>query len=280
MNRRQFFVRSAAGALASAYNASLLYDASVTTALAQTTPPTVAPPTTGGFKLQYELDVPTNETAQKMFDELAYQRAVQVYLWGLPAVGMQQYRVANAKAMGGGTDDYKLGYLGDLLKSNIEHLTGNPDSMYIDYMFDTHNGPIIAEVPSTLPGFIDDMWELPVVDVIPKVSPIGKYLIVPPGWKGEAPKNHLVARPNTYVSWMLLRGNVEQTAQGPNTRAAVNEMITKLKIYPLSAAGNPSARPKLQYFNVGPNDRPHPARGVRLLPTVGRSCHERAADAD
>jgi hypothetical protein len=49
---------------------------------------------------------------------------------------------------------------------------------------------------------------------------------------------------------MALRGNVEQTAQGPDTRAAVNEMMTKLKLYPLSAAGNPSARPKLQYFNV------------------------------
>jgi hypothetical protein len=58
---------------------------------------------------------------------------VQVYLWGLAAVGMQQYRIANAKAMGGGSDDYKLGYLGDLLKSKIEHVTGNPDSMYIDY---------------------------------------------------------------------------------------------------------------------------------------------------
>ena len=150
--------------------------------------------------------------------------------------------------MGGGSDDYKVGYLGGLLKSNIEHLTGNTDSMYIDYMFDTRKGPIVAEVPPTLPGFIDDMWELPVVDVIQKVSPSGKYLIVPPG--GKAPEDHVVTRPNTYVSWMLLRGNVEQSTQGPGTRAAVNEMMTNLKIYLLSAAGNPSARPKLQLFNV------------------------------
>jgi hypothetical protein len=202
------------------------------------------------LKPQYELDVPTKETAERMFNELSYQRAVQVYLWGLPAVGMQQYRTANAAAMGGGSDDYKLGYLGGLLKSNIEHLTGNPDSMYIDYMFDTRKGPIVADVPRTLPGFIDDMWELPVIDVIPTVSPSGKYLIVPPGWVGQAPNDHVVARPNTYVSWMLLRGNVEQSAQGPDTRAAVNEMMTKLQIYPLSAAGNPSAWPKLQYFNL------------------------------
>jgi len=204
----------------------------------------------GTFKPQYQLGVPTADTAQKMLDELAYQRAVQVYLWGLSAVGMQQYRVANAAAMGGGADDYKLGYLGGLLKSNIEHVTGNPDSMYIDYFFDTHNGPIVAEVPPTLPGFIDDMWEYPVVDVIPKVSPSGKYLIVPPGWKGTAPKGFVVVRPNTYVSWMLLRGNVQQTAKGPDTSAAIREMKSKLKIYPLNASANASARPTLQYFDI------------------------------
>jgi hypothetical protein len=262
-NRREFGLLGASAAFA----------LGASPALAQTTSPTAtaASPTMTGFRPQYELDVPTGETAQRMFDELAYQRAVQVYLWGLPAVGMQQYRVANAKAMGGGSDDYKLGYLGDLLKSNIEHLTGNPDSMYVDYMFDTHNGPIVAEVPPTLPGFIDDIWELPVIDVIPKVSPSGKYLIVPPGWNGEAPGDHVVVRPNTYVSWMLLRGNVEQTAQGPDTRAAVHEMMTNLKIYPLSAADNTSARPKLQYFNVSD-------KTIDRIPPEGLAFFERLAE--
>lgn len=201
-------------------------------------------------KIEYQLDVPTPETAQRMFDELDYQRAVQVYLWGLSAAGMQQYRVANAKAMGGGPDDYKLGYLGGLLKPNIVHVTGNPDSMYIDYFFDTHDGPIIMEIPPTLPGLIDDMWELPVIDVIPQVSPAGKYLIVPPGWEGQAPADHVVVRPATYVSWMLLRGGVEQTDKGPDTTKAVSEMKTKLKIYPLSALADPSKRPELKYTDL------------------------------
>jgi hypothetical protein len=223
------------------------------------------------FVPQYKLGVPTNETAQQMFDELAYQRAVQVYLWGLPAVGMQQYRTANAQAMGGGPDDYKLGYLGDLLKSSIEHVTGNPDSMYIDYFFDTNKGPIVAEVPPTLPGFIDDMWELPVIDIIPQLSPSGKYLIVPPGWEGEAPKEHVVVRPNTYVSWMLLRGNVERTEQGPDTRAAVEEMKTKLKIYPLSAMNDLSARPPLQYFNMSD-------KTIDRIPPEGLASFQRLAE--
>lgn len=69
---------------------------------------------------------------------------------------MQQWRFANAKAMGGGTDEYKVGYLGGLLKNDIENLRGNPDSMYIDYFVDTRKGPIVIEVPPTLPGLLDD----------------------------------------------------------------------------------------------------------------------------
>lgn len=222
-------------------------------------------------KPEYHLDVPTADAAAKLLEELMYQRAVQVYLWGLSAVGMRQYRVANAEAMGGGPDDYKLGYLGSLMKSNLLHLTGNPDSMYVDYMFDTHNGPIVAEVPPTLPGLLDDMWEIPVIDVIPKMSPSGKYLIVPPGWEGEAPKDHVIARPNTYVSWMLLRGNVERTESGPDTTAAVNELKTKLKIYPLTALDDPSARPKLQYYDVS-------EMSIDRIPPEGFAYFERLAE--
>ena len=36
--------------------------------------------------LQYELGFPTPETTRKLFDEMDFQRAVQAYLWGYPAV--------------------------------------------------------------------------------------------------------------------------------------------------------------------------------------------------
>lgn len=220
--------------------------------------------------IEYRLGVPTEETAARMFDELTYQRAVQVYLWGLPAVGMQQYRVANAQGMGGGSDDYKLGYLGGLLKGNLLHLTGNPDSMYIDYFFDTKKGPIALEVPPNLPGFIDDMWELPVIDVIQQVSKTGKYLIVPPGWNGTAPEGFVVARPKTYVSWMLLRGGVQQVNGKPDTSAAVNAMKTQLKIYPYSEKGAQPA-PPLQYFDMSD-------KKLNRLPPEGLAYFERLAE--
>lgn len=196
-------------------------------------------------EIEYKYHIPSESTAENMLNQLTYQRATQMYLWAIPAVGMQQYRLANKKALGG-EDQYKVAYLGGLLKSNITHLTGNPDAMYIDYFFDTHDGPIVLEVPPTLPGLLDDMWQRPVIDVIAPISPTGKYLIVPPDWKGIAPKGFVVAKPQTYVSWLLLRGNVSKDG---STDAAVQEMKSKLKIYPLSELGKKPSRP-LEFIDI------------------------------
>ena len=38
---------------------------------------------TGRPTPEYKFDIPTLKTAQKMKDELFYQRATQMYLWGL-----------------------------------------------------------------------------------------------------------------------------------------------------------------------------------------------------
>jgi hypothetical protein len=38
-------------------------------------------------KLDFELCVPTPQTATKLYDEMDFQRAVQSYLWGLPVQG-------------------------------------------------------------------------------------------------------------------------------------------------------------------------------------------------
>jgi hypothetical protein len=137
-----------------------------------------------------------------------------------------------------------------MLRSSIEHVTGNPDSMYVENFVDTREGPVVAEVPPTLPGFVDDMWEIPVIDVLAPISPTGRYLIVPPGWEGEAPEGHVVVRPRTYVSWLVMRGAVEQTPDGPDCSAAEAEMRAKLRIYPLRAIDGPSSVPELEFYNM------------------------------
>ena len=43
-------------------------------------------------KLDFELGLPTSETAARLYDEMDFQRAVQCYLWGLPTVGMEELK--------------------------------------------------------------------------------------------------------------------------------------------------------------------------------------------
>jgi hypothetical protein len=38
-------------------------------------------------RLEFELGVPTTKTVTKLYDEIDYQRACQLYLWALPVVG-------------------------------------------------------------------------------------------------------------------------------------------------------------------------------------------------
>src|SRR6202043_3503658 len=43
--------------------------------------------------LDFELGVPTTETTAKLYDEMDFQRACQLYLWAWPIVGSEQLRI-------------------------------------------------------------------------------------------------------------------------------------------------------------------------------------------
>ena len=43
-------------------------------------------------KLTFESGYPSKETVSKLYDEMDFQRASQAYLWGIPAVGLNEWR--------------------------------------------------------------------------------------------------------------------------------------------------------------------------------------------
>lgn len=51
-------------------------------------------------KLDFELGVPTQETVTKLYDEMDFQRACQLYLWALPAVDAAHLRLYSASGFG------------------------------------------------------------------------------------------------------------------------------------------------------------------------------------
>lgn len=50
----------------------------------------------------FENGFPTEATARSMIDELIFQRAVQAYLWSLPAINIWSMKEASEKQFGAG----------------------------------------------------------------------------------------------------------------------------------------------------------------------------------
>ena len=66
---------------------------------------------------------------------------------------------------------------------------------------DTHDGPLVLEVPPRVLGLINDVWGRYVVDVGnagPDQGQGGKYLLLPPGHAGDVPDGYFVVRSRTF----------------------------------------------------------------------------------
>ena len=46
-------------------------------------------------KLNFESGYPSDDAVQKLYDEMDFQRACQAYLWGIPAVGLNEWQKAH-----------------------------------------------------------------------------------------------------------------------------------------------------------------------------------------
>ena len=187
---------------------------------------------------------PDNATAQKLFDNLDFQRAVQAYLLALPPVNQAANRNA-IRALGpiNGT----VPIFEQLVDSRSVFLTANDNTVYSWAWLDLTKGPLVLEVPPKVLGGVDDMWYRWVVDVGitgPDKGRGGKYLFLPPGYTGNVPTGYLVVRPRTFNIWVPWRSFLVNGDPKPGI-----DLVRKFtKIYPLSAVGKPV--PELKYVNL------------------------------
>src|SRR5262245_5342205 len=96
-------------------------------------------------KLTFESGYPSEESMKKLYDEMDFQRACQSYIWGIPAVGLNEWRKAHFdifKAKNG----EMLSYLNFAEKLGI--LTPNYTTPYICSFVDLEkSGPFVLELP-------------------------------------------------------------------------------------------------------------------------------------
>ncbi|MCK5188676.1 MAG: DUF1254 domain-containing protein [Methylococcales bacterium] len=212
--------------------------------------------------------IPTQETLDKVYDNLDFVRGVDVFLNFIPATSIEGLRVG-LKSLG--VDDAnEVLIFDDLMDSNPLFLTGNTDTVYAAAILDLEkDGVTVVEVPPGAgPGTVNDAFFRFVVDMGapgPDAKKGGMYLILPPDYKGDlkVTKNGMqdrkqdqrvdamvggvkkkvwIAQSTSYTNFMILRGFLKD---GKPDHAS-NMWRTGLKIYPLAKAKN---QPKMKFVN-------------------------------
>ena len=187
--------------------------------------------------------VPDRETAQKAYDNLDFQRAVQAYLNSIQLASMHAMRKGILDL---GPANTTVVQFATLMDSKALFLTPNTTSVYMMAWLDLKAGPMVIETPPNVLGFIDDYTFRYVTDfgnAGPDRGKGGKYLILPPGYKGKVPQGYHVARSPTYGNWVVWRGF--QVKGDPAPAVAATKKL--FRIYPLANKDKP---PKMTFVNV------------------------------
>jgi hypothetical protein len=142
-------------------------------------------------KLSFENGYPSKDTATKLYDEMDFQRACQAYLWSFPAVSCASIQASVFRDLGATYNDMIV--FDNFLDTKSVFLTGNTTTIYALALVDlSKDGPVVLEVPAgPTAGMVDDFWFRAITEVGrtgPDAGKGGKFLLVPPGYKGELPK--------------------------------------------------------------------------------------------
>lgn len=189
--------------------------------------------------LEFFDGMPTPATVQKAYEFLDFQRAVSVFLEEMRAASMVAMRNGLRKA--GIKKSNEVAIFEVLMDSKSLWLTANTETVYAVTFLDLQkDGPTVIEVPPNVLGILDDMWMRYICDLGnagPDKGQGGKYLILPPGYKGQVPEGFHVFRSRTYGAWLIVRGFLVDGETGP----AVASLKKHLKIYSLAKAQTPPA---------------------------------------
>jgi hypothetical protein len=190
--------------------------------------------------LPFKENRPTKETAQILRDELLFQRATQAYLWALPLINTLGMKTGSEKVFGAGYN--VLPVWTKRLDAKTLVTTPNSDVIYaMSYVDLGKDGPLVFEAPPNVQGILLDFWERPIPvdggkffgDVGlpgPDAGKGGKFLLLPPGYKGEVPEGYYVYRSATNNVFIFLRSFY----QDPKNLTPAVELVEQSKIYPLN----------------------------------------------
>ncbi len=191
---------------------------------------------------------------QRLLDELFFERAVQTYLWAQPALNMYGMKEGSERAFGKGYNILPI--FKERLNARTLITTPNSDVIYaLGYLDLAEDGPMVIEVPPGLQGILDDFFQRPIESVGPingrtwsgdvglpgpDAGKGGKYLILPPDYKGAVPPGYFTYRSRTYGVFVFWRGFFKD----PKQLAEPVRVMEQTRIYPL---GKKDSAKKMQF---------------------------------
>ena len=177
--------------------------------------------------LEFSNQYPSKESMETILDSMDFHGATQAFLWGIPLASFanlqyylhDEFKFSQTEFVVFRTREEKLGIL--TANATTPYIVATPDL--------TKTGPLVVDMPAgMLAGMIDDFWERPITDiglVGPDKGKGAKYLITPPGYKGEKPKGYLVFESPTNNIFLAIRIIEPDPKKGAALQAA-------FRIYP------------------------------------------------
>jgi hypothetical protein len=180
-------------------------------------------------------------TPAHLAERTLHRRAVEAAIWGMPIVSVDWMR--NGFFQNGAKYGDIL-YFSKPADWKFQVTTPNASSNYVYLNYNVKDGPWVLEFPAAegagLFGSFNDAWQVPIVEVGPTGDDAGqggKYLILPPDFKGEVPAGYMPVRSATYNGYAIFRAI--PTTRSDEDVAKALALVKKLRLYPLSKANAP-----------------------------------------
>jgi hypothetical protein len=174
--------------------------------------------------------------AERLRDELFYQRAIHAFMTMLPALNVIGMRDGSEAAFGAGYN--VLPIWKDRMDSRTWVPTPNADVIYsMSYLDLKETGPLVVAAPPNVIGMFTDFFQRTITDVGaigPDRARGGLYLLLPPGYEGHVPAGYHVFESSTYNVFLFFRTVMAKGEHGPDPAPAV-KLAEQTRIYPLWA---------------------------------------------
>ena len=185
-------------------------------------------------KVEFNKGLPTQKGIEQLFEIQDFQRAVQLYQWAIPAIGVMGWHrasVANGKT---GETDWVI-YDAYVPRQGI--LTPNTEVSYVMAFPDLEKtGPLVLDyAPGKIAGIVMDYWQRPLADYgltgPERGATGGRLLILGPGQKApdEVAGYHVIQMPTrfAFIGYRVL------------DRSEKDKLTPLNKLYPYSERNNP-----------------------------------------